>query len=174
MRRDEKKAFDYFTKATMVGDRPLALLHLGSCYYYGQGTDIDYAKAFYYLHRAAQKGEDPLLLSECYKLGRGTQKSFEQYLFWLKKAADMSYKEAVNNINSSPELLAYLYSTEWPKNHNKLNSACKIAVVEILCICNRFSDFIPMELAQVLVQKIVLVWTEVHEKLYEEYKETLF
>jgi len=160
-------AFQYYSQAAQVGDRPLALLYLGKCYLEGSGTPKDSAKAFHYLHRAAVKGECSAQYHTalCYQKGEGTIISYSQYVHWLKTAADnpCQTKEALDMINNNKfaDVRASIYSQEWPLSFPSLNTRCITVVTELLCALSQCYD-IPLEIGDVLVQHVIVTWDQPH------------
>ena len=66
-----------------------AMVYLGDCYLYGEGTDIDYEKALNWFYRAAMNGFVPVLnyLGICYDKGWGVECDPTQAYRFYKTAA---------------------------------------------------------------------------------------
>ena len=70
---------------------------IGSAYFYGDyGLERNYQKAFFYLRKAANTGDEQAqyMLSKMYFEGRGVQKNTEIAVEWIKKSLEQNYKEA--------------------------------------------------------------------------------
>ncbi|KAG2386477.1 hypothetical protein C9374_002221 [Naegleria lovaniensis] len=63
--------------------------HLGIMYYYGEGTAVDYSKAFEYFQTAAHQGniKAQLYLGVMYHNGEGTAQDYSKAMEWYFKAA---------------------------------------------------------------------------------------
>jgi len=70
---------------------------LGCCYYKGQGTSIDEAKAVEWFHKAAEQKdcEAQGMLGNLYFTGRcGVTQDYEKAVEWLRKAAEQGFAQA--------------------------------------------------------------------------------
>ena len=96
--KDEKKAFDLFTRAAKLGYPP-SQYRLGSSYEYGSlGCSVDPKRSIAWYSRAAEKGEpeSELALSGWYLTGSAgilQQSDTEAYL-WARKAAEKGLAKA--------------------------------------------------------------------------------
>ena len=70
--------------------------NLGYRYEFGEGTAIDYDKAFYWYQKAAEANYPPALcrLGYCYEKGLGTEPSLETALALYQAAAQLGYQPA--------------------------------------------------------------------------------
>lgn len=73
--KDESKAFQYYKKSAELGNL-LSMYRVGRCYYFGQGTAIDYQLAFRWFDQARQYGCNEMWfeLGNCYLHGNGVTK----------------------------------------------------------------------------------------------------
>lgn len=71
-------------------------LLLGSMYYLGNGVAQDYAKAAYWLSKAAQQGDAKaqVMLGEMYHDGTGVAQDYVQSASWYRKAAEQGNEYA--------------------------------------------------------------------------------
>lgn len=72
--KNEKLAFDYFSKAAQQGHRA-ATHNLGNLYYKGLGVKRDYKKAIEYFMKVNDACHTQYSLGECYFYGRGVEKN---------------------------------------------------------------------------------------------------
>lgn len=77
--KDEAKAFNYYLKAVEQGNA-LAMYHLGRCYYFGNGTAVNYDEAFKLFSYLANNGSDEMWqeLGDCYLYGNGVGKDIDE------------------------------------------------------------------------------------------------
>lgn len=78
---------------------------LGTCYYYGYGTEKDFVKAFQYFKKAAELGHGDAkdYLGDCYYKGQGVRQSYREAAKWYQDAVDN------NGIGNSAHSLAFMY-----------------------------------------------------------------
>jgi TPR repeat protein len=89
------ESFTLFTRAAENGDAD-AQYELGDCYYYGSGTDIDYAKAVKWYTKAAKSGDADAQyqLGVCYENGLGVDKDEYVAFKWYEQAANSDHIDA--------------------------------------------------------------------------------
>ena len=96
-----KEAFASFQKyVDCVGeDDPWAMGMLGGLYYNGQGTEVNYAKAYELLRTAAEKGDRYALnfVGICYFAGHGVPENPAEAAKWYQKAADKEFSVSYCN-----------------------------------------------------------------------------
>lgn len=97
--RDLKKAYEYFLKASELGN-VIATTETGKCYYWGWGTAVNMSKAFMYFKMAASEGdpEAQCFLGDCYRYGNGTMVSKSDALEWYRKSAAQEWEEAIKTL----------------------------------------------------------------------------
>ena len=108
--------FKHYEKLAQKGI-PEHQYHLASAYYYGNGTEIDYKKSFYWFDKAAQKNyrDAYYYLGEHYQNGSGVNKDLDKALKWFKTSIEAG--------NDGYFSIAYIYglkgesikSVEWYK-----------------------------------------------------------
>lgn len=78
---------------------------LGKAYYYGDGVEKDYTKAFFYFEQASTLGLGSAkeYLADCYFNGHGVKKDLYEAARWYKDAADN------NGIANAAHSLAFMY-----------------------------------------------------------------
>jgi TPR repeat protein len=96
---DEEKSFEWYRKAAEAG-LPEALNNVGSCYFFGRGTDIDYERAFQSYKASAEKGnvEGAMNTGICYASGKGVALCFEEAFRWWTFAAEQGHVKAMVNL----------------------------------------------------------------------------
>lgn len=74
---------------------------VGSAYFWGDGVEVDRAKAFGYYLTSAEKGnpETQYKIGSCYANGQGTDRDEEKALYWYRKSAAQGYSEAIDALN---------------------------------------------------------------------------
>ena len=80
---------------------PVKQCALGSIYFSSKlGVAQDYAKAVYWLRKAAEQGYDEAQhnLGVCYYNGEGVAKDYTESAKWFRKAAEQTYAPAQNNL----------------------------------------------------------------------------
>ncbi|RGB27613.1 kinase-like domain-containing protein [Rhizophagus diaphanus] len=73
---------------------------LARCYDYGEGTEENLEKAFYWFQKAAENGSADAMnnLADSYHYGKGTEMDFEESFYWYQKAAENGSTDAMNNL----------------------------------------------------------------------------
>lgn len=73
---------------------PASQYQLAKMHYRGQGTNVNYIKAFYWFEKASKKGhmESQKELAKMYFEGRGGIKDYKKSLYWYQKASANSSK----------------------------------------------------------------------------------
>ena len=73
-----------------------AATELASCYYYGDGVEVDYDMTFRILSERANPGikKAPYLLGLCYYWGKGTKQDYIRAFQQFKRAAEMGHNTA--------------------------------------------------------------------------------
>lgn len=89
---DFTEAFKWFTKAALQGDTQ-AQCNLGTCYWQGNGTEVDISQAeFWFLKAAAKRDANAQCnLGQLYKI---TRKDKVNALLWFEKSAENGNAEA--------------------------------------------------------------------------------
>lgn len=89
------EAFPLFLQAAERGDAE-AQCRLADCYYYGQGTAIDYERTFYWSEKAAAQEYPEGLWNLGYlsETGEGTVQDYDASISWYRRAAENGYLEA--------------------------------------------------------------------------------
>lgn len=83
----------------LAGEEDIYVLNfIGSAYYWGDGVEVDRAKAFGYYLTSAQKGnpETQYKIGLCYETGQGTEANMEEALGWYRQSAAQGYPEALD------------------------------------------------------------------------------
>ena len=83
----------YYQLAAEQGD-PDGIYNLGYSYYYGEGVEQDYEKAWDLFQQAAELGQPSAIFSlgECYYEGNAVEKNLEEAAVWYQKALDAGYE----------------------------------------------------------------------------------
>src|SRR5688572_14829042 len=83
---DKDKYFNETKKAAENG-HVNAMFNLAACYYYGEGTEKNLEKTFYWLQKAAENGYVNAMynLAVCYSNGEGTEKNLEKAFYWCQR-----------------------------------------------------------------------------------------
>jgi uncharacterized protein len=97
------QAVQWFEKAAKQG-HPDASLALGTAYFLGRGTDLDYAKALRWYTQAAEFGDvaAQYLVASMYENATGTSKNLDTALMWYIAAArqgDVAAREKSKYLN---------------------------------------------------------------------------
>lgn len=131
--KDEEKSFSY-NKKTFEGFQILELTggklqpyiqyRLGKMYFYGLGTEQDYAQAFDWFLKSAEAGNQfaQYSLGSMYYYGNGVLKSLEQAFHWYEKSAKQK-----NSYASYSLARMYHYGEFAEKNMKKAQVYYKIA-----------------------------------------------
>lgn len=100
--QDMKKAIEWFGNSADKGNM-FALFSLANIYYYGNGTDINYYKAFDYYKKSADKGcgHSYYKLGYMFRNGMGCVKNTNESDVWFKKMIEVysSDKKLQNGFN---------------------------------------------------------------------------
>ena len=98
--RNEVKAFSLLDECLRHDENIADYLHLGECYYYGYGTNIDYSIAFKYFEKSGSEllddeyglisidGSEFYMLGLCYYYGHGVDENKEKAYELFEKAAE--------------------------------------------------------------------------------------
>lgn len=112
--QDMKKAIEWLGNSAEKGNR-FAMFSLANIYYYGNGTDINYCKAFDYYKRSADKGcsHSYYRLGYMFRNGIGCEKNMNESDVWFKKMIEVysSDKKLQNGFNC--HRLGRLYEKGW-------------------------------------------------------------
>ena len=102
--KDEKKAFEWFTKSADQGGA-YDQINLGECYENGKGVAKDEKKAFEWYTKSTEQGNayGQTKLGRCYMRGKGVIKDEKKAFEWFTKAAE---QENVNGQNAIAWVLA--------------------------------------------------------------------
>jgi hypothetical protein len=104
--KDYNRALSLYLQAADRGD-PEAQYIAGGMYFKGQGTAVDYKKAFEMLYTAAKNGkstvESQKVIGQSFLLGRGVPKSYTDALRWYRMASENGDSDAQNE-------LAFIYA----------------------------------------------------------------
>ncbi len=75
-------------------------LGLGNKYYYGEGIELDLAKAVYWYTKSAENGnaEAKCLLGYCYREGIGVEKNLEKAVALFEESAALGFPMAKDNL----------------------------------------------------------------------------
>jgi uncharacterized protein len=97
------KAVSWYEKAALQG-HPDASLALGTAYFLGRGTNLDYAKALRWYTQAAEFGDvaAQYLVASMYESATGTSKNLDTALMWYIAAArqgDVAAREKSKYLN---------------------------------------------------------------------------
>ena len=84
--QDKEKAIEWFENSADNGNK-FAMFSLANIYYYGNGTDVDYFKAFDYYKQSAEKGcvHSYYRLGYMYRNGMGCVKNTKESDVWFAK-----------------------------------------------------------------------------------------
>jgi uncharacterized protein len=98
-----KESVQWFEKAALQG-HPDASLALGTAYFLGRGTNLDYAKALRWYTQAAEFGDvaAQYLVASMYESATGTAKNLDTALMWYIAAArqgDVAAREKSKYLN---------------------------------------------------------------------------
>ena len=87
---ETKKGIEAYEQAAEQGDN-IAMQLLGDNYYFGDGVERDYSKAFYWYNRAADKYYPHTFfgVARCYLYGNGVERDIKKAVKYLKRAADI-------------------------------------------------------------------------------------
>ena len=98
---DYKGAFPLFQQAAELGSANAAF-YAGIMYHYGNGTEIDYKKAFEYYLKAIERSLDNDVLYNnigvLYLTGQGTKTDYSKAEYYLKKAKELGCQKAEENL----------------------------------------------------------------------------
>ena len=89
------KAFDLFEKAARVGSTE-GIFHLGLCWLYGHGIQMDKSEGARLIREAAEDGyvEAQYMLGELYRNGEGVTKKIGEAKYWFWKASGQGSERA--------------------------------------------------------------------------------
>jgi TPR repeat protein len=103
--RDFKKAVRLFERAEKKSrgksDHAKFLCSLGGVYMWpGKSKEVDHAKAFRFISRAAEMGsiESQHLLAFLYLADEGVKQNFERSFYWMKRAAEGGHRVSMQNL----------------------------------------------------------------------------
>ncbi len=104
--------------------QPYIKYRLGKMYFYGLGTEQDYAQAFDWFLKSAESGNQfaQYSLGSMYYYGNGTQESLEQAFYWYEKSAKQNNSYAAYSLARM-----YHYGEFAEKNMKKAQDYYKIA-----------------------------------------------
>lgn len=87
---DVQKGLAAYEEAAEKGDKT-AMSLLGDNYYFGDGAERDYDKAFYWYNRATNKSYPHTFfgVARCYLYGHGVEQDIGKAVKYLKGAADL-------------------------------------------------------------------------------------
>jgi TPR repeat protein len=87
--KDEKKAFEWYTKSAEQGDA-FAQGGLGRCYANGTGVHKDEKEAVKWYTKSAEQADSygQRLLAWCYANGKGVTQDYKEAVKWLTKSAE--------------------------------------------------------------------------------------
>lgn len=96
-------AFENFTKAAEGTEQVFianVMGNIGYLYRYGEGVELDYAKAMEWYEKAAGLGERASMaeIGLLYYYGEGVDQDYEKALEWFEKAADLRHSNSMYNI----------------------------------------------------------------------------
>lgn len=89
------KAFDLFEKAARVGSTE-GIFHLGLCWLYGHGIQMDKSEGARLIREAAEDGyvEAQYMLGGLYRNGEGVTKKIGEAKYWFWKASEQGSERA--------------------------------------------------------------------------------
>ena len=85
-KNNHKQAKYWYTKSAELGYSS-AQYNLGLIFYYGGGTEQDYAQAKYWFEKAATQGhaDAQSRLGNMYLVGKGVKQNYERAVYWFKE-----------------------------------------------------------------------------------------
>lgn len=99
--QDYKKALQYFYKAIDIdSNNSSAQFNIGQAYYYGQGLEQDYKKAFVWLTKSANQDYSlaQIQLAEMYFSGKGINRDVAKSIEIIKPLAELGDPKAQENL----------------------------------------------------------------------------
>lgn len=91
---DYDNAYRCFLKSSNFGNN-YATLNLAKCYYFGDGTDTDYEKAFSLFHKSSDSVPKSYhYLGLCYMYGRGTELNQTKAVEYFNKAIELGVSDS--------------------------------------------------------------------------------
>lgn len=100
-KQDYKKAIQYFDQATDINpNNSSAQFNIGQAYYYGEGVDQDYKKAFSWLTKSANQNYSlaKIQLAEMYFSGKGIKRDVTKAIEIIKPLANLGDAKAQENL----------------------------------------------------------------------------
>lgn len=104
---DYTGALNYWQKSMELGNLE-AKYHIANLYYFGEGVEIDYTKAFEYFFDCATSNEEGLhVTNSCFNVanayfkGEAVEENLEKAFAWYHRAADLGHPSACFNIGAS-------------------------------------------------------------------------
>ncbi len=112
---DNKPVLSDCLKAARKGD-PTAQVTLGSIYFNGEDTQLNYKEAFTWYQKAAEQGSAHAMfnIGVMYDKGYHVSKDFDEAASWYRKAAERGFPEALFNLG-----VMYEYGQSVPKDLEK-------------------------------------------------------
>lgn len=99
--QDHKKALEYFSQAIDIdANNASALFNIGQAYYYGEGVEQDYTKAFVWLTKSASQDYSlaQIQLAEMYFSGKGINRNVAKAIEIIKPLAELGDSKAQENL----------------------------------------------------------------------------
>ena len=99
--QDHKKALEYFSQAIDIdANNASALFNIGQAYYYGEGVEQDYTKAFVWLTKSASQDYSlaQIQLAEMYFSGKAVPKNVQKAIEMVKPLAELGDPKAQENL----------------------------------------------------------------------------
>ena len=100
VRRDSKKAFEWFKKSAEFGS-PFGMTMAGYSYEKGKGIRKNYEEAFKWYAKAAEAGLPAAMTNfgYLYYAGKGVQKNKREAIKWFRRAAEKGNEKAKENLD---------------------------------------------------------------------------
>lgn len=112
--QDFTRTLDWYTVAGENGHSG-SFNNIGCLYYYGEGVEKNYEKAFVYFTKPANKGfglgTAKNWLGLLYYRGHGVKINYCKAFYWFKKSVDAGHDAALVNLSN-----AYRTGTDTPQN----------------------------------------------------------
>jgi len=146
VKEDQTEAIKLYEQAATKG-YPKATLALGRCYQQGLSTKQDLSKALHYFLLASTHTKEPNLKEEAQNHLSNILKGSSSFGIKYQKVA-----------------IYEILVCQWPSTHKMVHRYCQGAILELFYVREFMNDFlcVPVELIVLVVQWLIMVWTDSH------------
>jgi TPR repeat protein len=120
VKRDDKEAFKWYSKAFKKGNRIMAAYNLSICYANGQGVEKDEKEAFRYMKISADNNEARSMyyIGGYYEFGIGTEINKDLAMQYYHSSANLGYKEAIDALGKERRHVELIEQIDEPEKQD--------------------------------------------------------